>query len=204
MSDYGYEYQYDEKYCYPNANILKNKLDIHNEEDLSSYEREITAVRQLELLNSPPKGEMNFLYLKKLHKMLFSEIYDWAGKVRTVNISKGNQFCMVQFIEDYANDVFRKLKDENYLMDCAEEDLPNRLAYYLAEINTIHPFREGNGRTQRLFVTLLANRIGYDLLFDLTTNQEMIEASDASFNLNFQPMEEIIKKILVKIEEKTR
>lgn len=119
--NYSYEYEYDQKYCYANSRVLKNKLNILDSECLEEYERKICAVIHTELNDKPPKGEMNFNYLLKLHKRMFSEIYTWAGKIRTVNIYKGNSFCSVQFITEYANSIFDELKVEKYLTECSDK-----------------------------------------------------------------------------------
>ena len=89
--------------------------------------------------------------------------YEWAGEIRTVNISKGNRFCRCDYIEPQINKLLSKLKDENCLKDYDKEKVAERLAYYLGEINVIHPFREGNGRTQRLFIEHIADSLGYSL-----------------------------------------
>lgn len=76
--------------------------------------------------------------------------------------------------------------------------LANRLSYYFAEINAIHPFREGNGRTQRLFFQLLCDKLGYDLDFMKVTEEEMLEASDRSFNFQYELLEKIMGNALKK------
>lgn len=98
-------------------------------------------------------------YLCKAHKYIFHDIFTWAGKIRTVDISKGNLFCKSEFIIENAESLFRQLEEEKYLMDVKIElDIVQHLAYYLSEINVIHPFREGNGRAQRIFIEVLAAR----------------------------------------------
>ena len=93
MADiYYYEYEQDSYYCYPGTYVLKNKLNITDADELKSAEREITSLRTAQLMIEPMDGTLDFGYLKQIHKFLFGDIYEWAGKVRTVNISKGNQF----------------------------------------------------------------------------------------------------------------
>ena len=113
MSDYFYDYEYDTTYCYPQANVLKNKLNIKDADSLLEAERSITALRILELKQSFPDGKLDFSYFKHLHFYIFQDIYGWAGKTRTVNISKGSQFCLCQFIDDQAIELFQKLEREN-------------------------------------------------------------------------------------------
>ena len=175
MSDYFYDYEYDTTYCYPEANVLKSKLNIKDADSLLEAERSITALRILELKQSFPDGKLDFSYFKHLHFYIFQDIYGWAGKTRTVNISKGSQFCLCQFIDDQAIELFQKLERENYLVDA--ENIAERLSFYLSELNAIHPFREGNGRAQRMFIEILADRAGYEVDFSEVTAEEMIEAS---------------------------
>ena len=147
--NYCYEYEYDSYYCYPNSYVLKNKLNIENTKELVKAEREITSIRTAQALLNRIKGNFDFKHLKKIHQFLFGDIYEWAGKIRTVNISKGNQFCRCEFIQDQMDILFDKLREEDYLKKCTnKEEIAQKLAYYLGEINAIHPFREGNA-TQR-------------------------------------------------------
>ena len=112
-----YECEQDNSYCYQDSCILKNKLGIRNKEQLEEAERNITALRILQLKTGELRGEPNFKYLCKIHKHIFGDIYSWAGKIRTVDISKGNMFCNSQFILENAEDIFNRLKKENYLQD---------------------------------------------------------------------------------------
>lgn len=196
---YNYSYGYDEVYCYPNSNVLRNKFNIKNMCELQELERGITSIREVQLLNDYD-GVLNFKALKSIHKCLFSDIYTWAGEVRTVDIEKGTLFCRVFAINNEAERIFSELKDENYLRDCPVDVLHKRMSYYMSEINALHPFREGNGRTQRLFMAILAKRLGYGLHFELTSSREMIEASYNSFLKDYCMMDDIFYKILKKLD----
>ena len=168
-------------YCYPNTRVLKNKFDIRDSDELHEAERRLSKYRMEELLNNPIVGYFDFEHLKAIHAYLFQDIYEWAGKVRTVDIAKGNLFCRCFAIESEAGRIFGELKSEKYLRDLPAKDFAGRLAYYLAEINALHPFREGNGRTQREFIRQLAYQNNYFLSYAGMTADEMIEASKASF-----------------------
>lgn len=161
--DYSYEYRWDHRYCYPNSNVLINKLNIKNADGLAEAEREITSLKLAMAKADPIKGRLDFAHLQDIHRYIFEDIYSWAGELRQVDISKGNQFCLCQHLQTYGERVFSELRAEQFLIGAA--DVPYRLAYYLSEINVLHPFREGNGRTQRLFIEYLANVAGYSVDF---------------------------------------
>ena len=194
MSDYFYDYEYDNTCCYPSSNVLINELNIKDADGLHEAERSITALRILELKQAHPAGKLDFNYYKKLHLYIFQDIYSWAGKTRTVNISKGTQFCLFQYLDEQADDLFRKLEKENFLIDTTE-NIADRLAFYLSELNAIHPFREGNGRTQRMFIEILADRAGYEVDFSDVTADEMIEASYESFHRNYDKLNSLMRRI---------
>ena len=190
-----YEYERDDFYCYPNSKVLRNKLNITDEKTLDQAEREITGLKAVEFVNNPFPDKLDFDYIKKLHHFLFGDIYDWAGETRTIDISKGNIFCQHELIEVNTKALMDELDRENYLLD--SDNIAARLAYYLGDLNSIHPFREGNGRIQRLFVTELARRAGYSLDFSNITAKEMIIASSEAFHHNYEPLEQVVGKSLV-------
>lgn len=197
MKNYNYDYEWDNEYCYSDSNILINKLNITNSEDLSVAEREITSVKLAYAKQNRIEGNFDLKHLQEIHKFLFEDIYSWAGKFRHVNIAKGNQFCLTQNLESYADSIFSKLKAEDYLVGA--ENVAERLAYYLSEINVLHPFREGNGRTQRLFIEYLALNAGYRVDFSDVTPEEMIIASAESFACDYEKINAMFERITHKI-----
>ena len=205
MKDQEYDYFYDDeqdtKYCYAGTNILKNKLNIRDLDILHEAERDYSSVRQAELSNLGVTGDFSFKHLCSIHKQLFQDVYSWAGKARTVDISKGTIFCLVQFIESQFDDLYRKLKKENFLSDISDKkEMSIRLAFYLGELNMIHPFREGNGRTQRIYIEQLCLNNGrFEIDFTEVTKEEMIAASVRSANVSNDMMEELLEKCLIKL-----
>ncbi len=155
----------DKIYCYPNSDVLINKLNIHDSDKLPEVERKLTMLRLMDLLEKPVTGKFDFEHLRNIHKYIFQDIYSWAGKIRTVDIAKSNMFCKVQFIEMQASELFRKLQNDDYLKRLPKEKFVQKAAYYFSEINALHPFREGNGRTQRELIRQLAYESGYILHF---------------------------------------
>lgn len=185
----------DKIYCYPNLDVLINKLNIHDSDKLREAERKLTMLRLMDLLEKPITGKFDFEHLRNIHKYIFQDIYSWAGKIRTVDIAKSNMFCKVQFIEMQASELFGKLKNDDYLEQLPKEVFIQKAAYYFSEINALHPFREGNGRTQREFIRQLAYESGYILHFAVISEAEMVEASIDSFICDYKKMETLFTKI---------
>lgn len=199
--DYFYEDKGDRKYCYPGTNVLKNKLNIQDLDFLHEAERDYSAVRQAELAKKGVTGDFSLRHLCAIHRQLFQDIYTWAGKIRTVDISKGTIFCLVQHIESQFDYLYGKLKKENFLKDITERgEMAERLAYYLGEINMIHPFREGNGRTQRVYIEQLCLNNGrFEIDFTEVSKEEMIKASVYSANVSNELLEQLLWKCLIEL-----
>lgn len=151
-------------YCYENTNTLINKLDIRDSKVLQKYEAKITAAKLLALMQKGIIGNFDVKHINAIHKYLFEDIYPFAGKFRTENIAKGVfRFAEWEYIEPELERLLNELKQENYLENLSKEKLAERLAYYLSELNVLHPYREGNGRTTREFIRELALKNGYVL-----------------------------------------
>lgn len=193
-----------DKYLVPGTQVLININGITNEEQAEKYERLCATGRIIELKENPIKGDFDFEHLKKIHKYIFQDIYEWAGKSREVNLSKGSTlFCLPDFIEIAQKDIFGYLKSNNYFLGLNKEDFAKKAAYFLGELNALHPFREGNGRTQREFIREVALEAGYSLnlegtMVDKITRDNMVQASILSINGDNSALERIIKENLVK------
>lgn len=189
-------------YVFPNANILKNKFNLKDKDKLSEMERLYSTSRLAEIKEKPIDGNFDLDHLKSIHKYVFQDIYEWAGKIRTVDIAKSTMFCSLMHLDNYQKNVFDSLKKENYLVGTDIETFTKRAAYYLGEINMIHPFREGNGRTQREFIRELALNAGYDLNLDnpSISRERMIQASIQSANVNNDALEAIIRENIKPIQ----
>ncbi len=187
---------YDVTYCYANSNVLKNKLEIKDSGTLLIAEREYSSLRLYELQTHPIKGSFDLQHLQKIHNYMFQDVYEWAGKLRTVEIAKGNMFCSCNYITSYSEQIFRALQKDKYLIGMPKGKVIEKVAYYLGEINAMHPFREGNGRTQREFISSLAKLNGYELNFDKVNEKQMIEASIKAFDCVYEPMQNLIQAII--------
>ncbi|HDX1051033.1 TPA: Fic family protein [Pasteurella multocida] len=182
--------------------VLLNKKGIKDQTELDKYERTASYIRALELDITPIKGKFNLAHLKAIHKHLFQDVYSWAGNVRDGYLQKGEQdFTMGYRIVPEAEKLFDQLKKEQFLKKTSPEQIAGRLAYYMGEINAIHPFREGNGRTQRVFISQLAKEAGYELNFKNVTQEQMIEASIQAHRLNYKPLEKIISNGLSRADK---
>ena len=151
----------DKVYCYPDTDILKNKLNIHDQKQLLKAETRIVSIRLYQLCDNPISGNFDFDHLCNIHHHIFQDVYDWAGELRTVNIAKKSLFCLVQHMADYAQTIFLA-----YYKDCMRakdnpEEFIHVLAEHYADLNALHPFREGNGRSQREFCRELCLKCGY-------------------------------------------
>ena len=187
---------YNSKYCYPGTTVLKNKLNIMNIEKLQTYEAKITAAKSLGLRKKGITGDIDVKHIKQIHKYLFEDIYPFAGEFRTENIAKGEfRFAQSEYIEPEFENLLNKLKKENYLEGLDKKELAIKLAYYLAELNVLHPFREGNGRTNREFIRQLALKNGYQLDLKKAKAEEILEASIESI-VDTKKLEEIIYECL--------
>lgn len=169
-------------YLDPKTGILRNLFDISNQSVLDQVEAEITVSIIATIDEQPIAGDFDLKHLMAIHYQLFSGIYSWAGKLRTVDMTKDEtRFAPVEFLEQSAAVLFNELRVEKYLDELDGEIYLKRFAYYYSEINILHPFREGNGRTQRVFFSMLARRSGYHLAWDLMDSKENIVASEMAY-----------------------
>ncbi|HEY7348712.1 MAG TPA: Fic family protein [Ktedonobacterales bacterium] len=161
--------------------VLVNKLNIHNAAQLQEAETVLTAIRISELEAQPLLGRFDLAHLQAIHRSIFQDIYPWAGELRMIDIVKDRSyFASHRYLESSAHALFMRLKQEKHLHGLPRERFTERAAYYLGELNALHPFREGNGRTQRMFLLFLARASGYDLLWHQVTPEHMLRASEAS------------------------
>ena len=195
LSDMG-----DLMYCYPDSDVLKNKLGITNQGKLHEIERKLTALRINDLVRQPIQGKFDLKHLCDIHYYIFQDLYTWAGNLRKVDIAKGNLFCKAMFLKNQSEVIFGDIKKDSYLEGLDYDAFVKRLAYHFSEINALHPFREGNGRCQREFIRELALYNHYVIDFRKADEKEMLDASVDSFLCKYGKMEELFTKCLRKIK----
>ena len=181
-------------YCYPNTNVLRNKLNIRDYNLLKVAEEEFTLIKQMELLKNPIKGNFSKSHLMNIHKFIFEDIYSFAGKIRREQIRKADTlFYPPNLIDRELDRVFVKIKEQNMLNETDEEKILDNLAYVMAELNIIHPFREGNGRAIREFIRIMTKRMGYALNWGNVNKEEHLEAAILSVD-NYKILINIIRQ----------
>ena len=168
-------------YCYPDSNVLINKLDLKDNKKLEKAEKMIVLAKLYDLRQGKLKGDFDKEHFINIHIYLFGDLYPFAGKFRTENIAKDSfSFAEWEFIDSELERILLKLKEENLLSGLNKEDMAKRLSFYMSELNVLHPFREGNGRTIREFIRQLAERNGYIIDYTKTTSDEMLDAMKKS------------------------
>ena len=162
----GYKIEASGDNCYPNTTCLVNKFGIKDEKKLIEIEAEITFAKAAVLESKPPKLPLDFEYYKSVHRFLFEDLYNFAGELRKVDISKkGTPFCPASELENLCKTCFNRLKEENYFSGLPKDKFTEEIVDFYQTTNYLHPFREGNGRTQRIFISKLIKLNGYEFNF---------------------------------------
>lgn len=183
-------------YCYPGTDILINKLDIRDDVLLKEAESLFTAQRLFELSATPVRGSFDLKHLLQIHLYIFQDLYDFAGKIREEDISKGNTlFAKFVFIVQSSENLFNELKSEKFLTRTSVEVFSQRAAHYMAELNIIHPFREGNGRAIREFIRCLAFNCNYILNWNSVDKNKLLDASIKSIT-NYEQLAICIRQTI--------
>ena len=164
--------------CYEGTTCLINKLGITDENKLKEFEGAVTFAKASELELNPISDTFDVEHYKSIHKYLFEDIYDWAGEYRTVNFSKkGTRFASADQIHGLMNACFMRLKDNDYFQNKSFDEFIDNIVDFYCVTNMIHPFREGNGRTQRLFISQLIRFNNYDIDFSSIDKDELMIAT---------------------------
>jgi cell filamentation protein len=183
-------------YADPASGVLRNRLGITDHERLREIEGGLTTVVLARLTVENLPGAYDLDHLARFHRAIFGKLYPWAGEIRTVAIAKTDLFCLPQHIESYAANVFGDLAREKHLRGLGRVDFVDRVTHYYAEINAIHPFREGNGRTQRAFFGQLSRDADRPIDWTGLDGDENIEASVASLRGDNGPLQAMLDGLI--------
>jgi cell filamentation protein len=183
-------------YTLPDGFTLKNKFGETDEGKLAVLEADAVRRRLFELeLEPPAAGDFDAEHLKAIHGHLFQDAYEWAGHTRDERVTlsdgtiatepilskaDGQPFLAGPAIPAALDDIGAKLRESNNLRGLSREEFAERAADVMIELNNVHPFREGNGRTQRTFIRELAKEAGHSLDFSVISQERMIQASIAA------------------------
>ena len=169
--------------CYEGTTCLINKFGIKDEKKLSQMETLITTAKCKELEVNPIDGDFGFEHYKAIHRYIFEDLYDWAGQVRTASISKkGTVFTLPESIEPLAVRIFTGLQKENCYIGYDNDRYIESIVDFYCRTNMLHPFREGNGITQRVFLSQLIRHSGHDINFSTIDTDELMIATIQSAN----------------------
>lgn len=184
-------------YCYPDSSVLKNKLDIRDPVLLRKVEADLSTARQAEIFRTPVVGRFTATHLCNIHRKLLGDVYSFAGHFRREDIAKGpTRFVTYSQIKEKLQRLLGQLQQEKWLENVPFEAFAARSAYYMAELNYIHPFREGNGRAIREFMRLLFLHNGYVVQWDAVDVEALLNAMIDSV-YDTAHLEQILKQCLV-------
>lgn len=167
-------------YVYPGTSTLRNHFDILDPAQLRVVEGNITALKIAALDQQRLPGNYDLDHLQAFHRAIFSDIYPWAGEIRSIYISRTIMFAPPENIRSYLSQQLQELAAENLLCSLGKQLFADRLTHYISEVNAVHPFREGNGRAQRAFFSQLARDAGYEIAWNRLDADRNIAASAAS------------------------
>lgn len=180
--------------CYENSSVLINKLNIRDQKQLDDFEANFVTLQLMSVLYTEIFENVDFEFYKRLHYKVFSDIYEWAGQCRAVNMSKkGTNFCPFDKIEENGERIFSSLKKQNYFKNTDNITFVDLFTDLYCELNMLHPFREGNGRIQRLFLTMIANNAGKELDFSHIDSDLLMIATIKSVSGDVFMLKDIFK-----------
>jgi len=187
----------DDPYVYPGTSVLRNHFGIRDAAELAQLEAAISAGRIAQLERESIPGDYDTPHLQAVHRKIFGDLDPWAGELRTVKIAKGeSMFALPQHVASYLAGVLSDLANEDRLRDLEREEFVTRLAHYFAELNAVHPFREGNGRTQRAFLGQIATEAGHPIDWTGLDPDSNIQASRESHRGNNEQLKKLLDGLI--------
>jgi cell filamentation protein len=196
-------------YVDPATGILRNRVGASTRTELDEAEGDLSFAAMIELLDRPPRPTGDLAELRAIHRGLFADVYDWAGEIRTVDIRKAAEgaefFLPVTMIERAASFTAEELRADDMLRGLSRQRFVERLAHHYDQLNYIHPFREGNGRTQRFFWDRVARDAGWELDWRRVSGAENDRASRiASETRDLRPLCTMFERLVVPVAARTR
>ena len=183
-------------YCYPGTTVLKNIPGLQTQSALDEFETLSTMQRADEPL---PKGRLGVRHYQAVHRHLFQDVYAWVGAFRTVRMQKGEStFCYPEHIAREMKALISTLAAKRGLRGLSRDQFAGEAAEFLATLNAIHPFREGNGRTQIAFLALVAHEAGYLLHLERLDPESFLAATVTSFHGDTAALAKQIQRLMAK------
>lgn len=181
--------------CYPDTTVLRNRLGLTDDNALHEAERTLSEIAAGTIdFDLPP---YDLPYLQQIHRTLFADVYEWAGELRTLDISKGStHFCNVTRIEAEAAKLFKRLAAANWYEGMTRQQLVSAVAEFYGDLNMIHPFREGNGRAQRILFDHIIVNAGYEISWWAVQENEWIQANIDAVVCDYQAMTAIFERCI--------
>lgn len=173
-------------YLYPESNVLINKFDIRDIEELRATEVKLVALR---MASDVPTGNFDLKHLQAIHKHLFQDVYDWAGKIRTIEMRKGDaRFQRVEYIKAEMAEVHNRLVEANFLRGCGRSRFSKQAAEIIGAVQVQHPFREGNSRSQLMYLKQLAAAAGHFFDHSQFPPLQWVHANLSAYHGEYDPM----------------
>jgi cell filamentation protein len=185
---------FEDPYAYPGTQVLINRLDLRDPGTLARFELEMTSLRADEPL---PQGGFDPAHYRAVHHHLFQDVYEWAGEYRTVRTGKsGHAFCYPEHIPGQMDQLFESIDRGAVFAGRKRKEFIAASARFLAELNAIHPFREGNGRTRLAFFGLIGDLANRPLAFERLDVRTFLPAMIESFSGHLAPLSIELEKLL--------
>lgn len=184
-------------YVYPGSGVLRNNLEIHDQQELSRAEADIVRASLAILSGRPLPGSYDLEHWQAFHRRIFGGLYPRAGELRTVQIAKPNAFyARPEHIAGYAQGIFAELAREHRLKGLDRAAFLERLTHYHAEMYAVHPFREGNTRSLRAFLGQLAGEAGHRIAWEHLDHERSFAANVRSLNGQNDQLRALLEQIV--------
>lgn len=181
---------------YPGTRCLSNYFSIKDRDQLRELVIYISSMRTAEFLLDPIDGPYTLEHLQQIHEHLFGDVYPSAGVLRAKASAKRTEFCHPDYIEVAADEIFGKLAKDHFLRKIDREQFIGDLAYYMGELEALHPFRAGNAPTARLFFIILAKNAGWQVDWSEADPDGFLEADICAIDGDYQPLIDVLEEVL--------